>query len=153
MWLCWVVFVMLIVVVQLVWVLCCLVDGGVDLFIELIGGVVLYLMDVLDGYVIWVLLLCMMMGYCYKDYGGVVLNFVEQVYFYVNLRLQDFVVWGFEIGICYGGCDYFGLGSGLGVCVEIIIIVGMCLQWNFDWGLCLKVLFSIIYQVVVCKKG
>lgn len=59
------------------WVLCCLVDGGVDLFIELIGGVVLYLMDVLDGYVIWVLLLCMMMGYCYKDYGGVVLNFVE----------------------------------------------------------------------------
>ena len=92
-------------------------------------------------------------GYCYKDYGGDALKFSEKVYFYANPRSQDPAAWGLEIGIRYGGQDYFGLGSGPSARVETNTTVGTCSQWDFDRGRCEKVPLSITYQVVIRKKG
>ncbi|HIE1654861.1 fimbrial protein [Burkholderia cenocepacia] len=152
-WLRWAVLAMLIAVAQPAWALRCLADGGADSLTEPIGGVASYPTDAPDGYVIWVSPPRTTTGYCYKDYGGAALNFAEQVYFYANPRSQDPAAWGLEIGIRYGGRDYFGLGSGPGARVETTTTVGTCSQWNFDRGLCPKVPLSITYQVVVRKKG
>ncbi|MGU2443866.1 fimbrial protein [Burkholderia cenocepacia] len=152
-WLRWAVLAMLIAVAQPAWALRCLADGGADSLTEPIGGVASYPTDAPDGYVIWVSPPRTTTGYCYKDYGRAALNFAEQVYFYANPRSQDPAAWGLEIGIRYGGRDYFGLGSGPGARVETTTTVGTCSQWNFDRGLCPKVPLSITYQVVVRKKG
>ncbi|WP_175873311.1 fimbrial protein [Burkholderia sp. BCC0397] len=152
-WLRWVVLAVLVAAVQPAWALRCLADGGADSLTESIGGVASYPTDAPDGYVIWVSPPRTTTGYCYKDYGGAALNFAELVYFYANPRSQDPAAWGLEIGIRYGGRDYFGLGSGPGARVETTTTVGTCSQWNFDRGLCPKVPLSITYQVVVRKKG
>ncbi|HEM9005070.1 TPA: fimbrial protein, partial [Burkholderia cenocepacia] len=106
-WLRWAVLAMLIAVAQPAWALRCLADGGADSLTEPIGGVASYPTDAPDGYVIWVSPPRTTTGYCYKDYGGAALNFAEQVYFYANPRSQDPAAWGLEIGIRYGGRDYF----------------------------------------------
>lgn len=152
-WLRWVVLAMLIAVVQPAWALRCLSDGGADSLTEPIGGVASYPTDAQDGYVIWVSPPRTTTGYCYKDYGGDALAFSEKVYFYANPRMQDPAAWGLEIGIRYGGRDYFGLGSGPGARVETTTEVGPCLPRDFAWGRCEKVPLSITYQVVVRKKG
>ena len=120
-----VVLAMLIAVVQPAWALRCLSDGGADSLTEPIGGVASYPTDAQDGYVIWVSPPRTTTGYCYKDYGGDALAFPRR-FTYANPRMQDPAAWGLEIGIRYGGRDYFGLGSGLGARVETTTEVGPC---------------------------
>ncbi|KAB0633272.1 fimbrial protein [Burkholderia stagnalis] len=152
-WLRWGVLAMLIVAAQPAWALRCLTGSGADSLTEPIGGVASYPTDAPDGYVIWVSPPRTTTGYCYKDYGGAALKYAERVYFYANPDSQVPAAWGLEIGIRYGGRDYFGLGSGPSARVETDTVVRACSQWDFDRGRCQNAPLSITYQVVVRKKG
>ncbi|RKF49454.1 fimbrial protein [Paraburkholderia fungorum] len=136
------------------WAMRCVTSAGADKFIEPIGSVQSYPVNVPDGYIIWISPTRTTTGYCYKDLSGPgSLPFDDPVSFYANPANIDPAVWGLEIGIRYQGVDYFGAGSAPGQGVPTGNVVPACSQDNFNAGLCPKIPVSITYQVVVRKRG
>ncbi|WP_431822276.1 fimbrial protein [Burkholderia sp. F1] len=153
-WLRWVVLAVLVAAVQPAWALRCLTNGGSPSLTEPIGGVASYPTDAPDGYVIWVSPPRTTSGYCYKDQdGGKNLEVVDRIYFYANPAHMTPAAWGLEIGIRYGGADYFNATSNPGGGVPTKFSVPPCSQYDFDRGRCEKTKISIDYQIVVRKKG